>query len=389
LHRDTNHLAARALHALLLLAGACSAATPHVSSLHGTHTGLDAPRTTPAPESLPFVSPASYEQLIRAELHMSHGRSREAVAAYRAAIAFGDDDPYLLARLAQALDAAGDGAAAREAIADALAIEPHAEAPWLAAARIARRHGDHEAAQRAYERACASASSASCALERVEHLRDLGNHERARAALREVAARDAASVGEGLRVDLELAIADKRPDELARRARDWAALVPVYAHPGLGRRAARALIDVDRPHAALLLLDALPVDASDAQLRLEVLLRLGRTAECEHLLLTTPPAWLGGPVALARAYLSIDRADAALALLEERTAAHEHDRDRQCLVGAALVELGRSASAARALNEALRDPTQRAAARRVLSDALEASALPALASELEAQSQDR
>jgi tetratricopeptide (TPR) repeat protein len=381
LHRDTNHLAALAL----LLACACSATpVPQVSSSPRAQPQPSA-RAVPAPENLPFVSPASYEQLIRAELHVSRGEPREAVAAYRAAIAFGDDEPYLLARLAQALDATGDARGAHEAIASALAIAPNAEAPWLAAARIARKHGDHEASQRAYERACASATSAASALERVEYLRELGNHERARDALRELAKRDAASVSERLRIDLELAIAEKNPDELARRARDWAALVPMQAHPGLGRRAARALLDAGRPHAALLLLDALPVDPSDAELRLDALLALGRTAECEHLLATTPPDWLGGPVALARAYLAIDRADAALSLLEERTARPE--RGRECLIGRALVDVGRSTSAASAIMQALRDPTQRAAAKQALAAALEASALPALASEIEASNQ--
>ncbi len=240
--------------------------------------------------STSFVSPSSYVELVKAELHASRGELREAIAGYRAAIDLGEDDPLLQARLAELLDRAGATDQARRTLKVGLAAAPRSEALWRASARIARAHADPQGALDAYERAHAAAETLHTAFERIDYLRELGHAERALAALEQLATAHLIDVQARARVDLELAIARNDAEQLVHAAKDWLALGA--RDPVLSRRAAEALLAHGHPITSLQVLDAVPTDEANAALRLRALHELGRTDAHAQLLSSTPSAWL-------------------------------------------------------------------------------------------------
>src|SRR5262245_14492021 len=95
---------ASALSLLLAVAGCASPPQPLAST---TSPSVQPHAPQPAPRPRAFVSPYSYEWFIRGELLVARGAYAQAAEAYRSALASADDDPYLLSRLADALDRAG------------------------------------------------------------------------------------------------------------------------------------------------------------------------------------------------------------------------------------------------------------------------------------------
>lgn len=353
----------------LWLAGCAHAPEP----LPGDAAGTTAPaRLRGVAAQVPFVSPASYEGFIRGELAEARGDRPRAIAAYRAAIELGEDDPFLVARLAETLDRAGQPSAAEATIAGALDHYPESEALLLAKARVARRAGRQGEALAAYEHAQAAAATPATALEQVAYLRELGGEERSLEALKALAREHRGGVRDRLRIELELALAARKEPQLARCARDWLALGG--GDPVLTQRAADALLQHGRAALALELLSAVPASEADAALRLRVTLALGRSAECEHILSSTPPHWLGGPLAMAEAYLRAGRPDEALRVLQESDSSEDDvgtAARRAELVARALAAAGRTREASALLGQAR--------AQSAVCDALQASALSALA----------
>jgi tetratricopeptide (TPR) repeat protein len=348
----------------------------------------------PAPAAAPrrFVSPYSYEWFVRAELLAARGQHAAAVEAYRMALTSADEDPYVLARLAEALDRSGDTEGAADALAAGLQIDPRSEAVWLASGRIAERRGSFERALEAYERAEAAAPHASDAPFALAGLLERSGHpERAIAVLERFAARNAelervASRSAGVEAKLlraRISLARAHGDgaalaEAARRFRERGG-----GDPELTRRVARELLAAGQPALAARLLAALPPSDRDARLRLDAWLTLARTDAAELLLATTSPEPLGGPVAVAEAYLAIDQPARALESLEQQSAAHEPDPQRRTVARAgALLALGHLAEAAMTAAQVPPSSTHHRAALAILSQALESAALPALSREL-------
>jgi hypothetical protein len=150
--------------------------------------------------------------------------------------------------------------------------------------------------------------------------------------------------------------------------------------PELARSVAAELLARGQPARAQRLLAMLPAVDRDARLRLDVLLALAQTEAVELLLATTPPEALGGPLAVAEAYLAVDRPERALEALDEQNAAAEPDPQRRNLVYArALLALGRPAQAALIAARVPVGSAHRRAALETLQRALEAAGLPALA----------
>jgi tetratricopeptide (TPR) repeat protein len=322
--------------------------------------------------SVPFVSPASYEGFIRGELYAARGEDAPAISAYRAAIELGEADPFLIAQLAEALDRSGRTEAAQSMLDAAVAKHPRSEALLLASARVARRAGDEARALAAYGRAQEVASAPTTALERIGYLRDLGSEERSVEALKALAKQHAGGVRDRLRIELELALAERTDRELSRCARDWLALGG--GDPVLTRRAAEALLAQGHAALALELLSAVAPSEHDTPLRLRAALALGRSAECEHILSSTPPHWLGGPLAMGEAYLQAGRPDEALRVLQESDGAKDDPATaarRAELIARALAASGRAHEAAALLGQT--------DARAATCEALQASALSALA----------
>lgn len=357
------------LSCALWLAGCAHAPEPGPEQRGST---LPVASTRALPSSVPFVSPSSYEGFIRGELAAARGDDARAISAYRAAIELGDSDPVLIARLAEALDRSGHTAAAEGQLEAALARQPRSEALLLARARIARRSGDEVRALAAYARAQEAASAPAAALERVGYLRELGGEERSVEALKALAGPHKGGVRDRLRIELELALAERTGREVVRCARDWLALGG--GDPLLTRRAAEALLAQGHAALALELLAAVAPSELDTPLRLRAALALGRSAECEHILSSTPPHWLGGPLAMGEAYLQAGRPDQALRVLEESDSTQDDPAAaarRAELIARALSASGRAGEAAALLG--------RTDTRTATCEALQASALSALA----------
>jgi len=201
------------------------------------------------------------------------------------------------------------------------------------------------------------------------------------AELERVAARSAGVEAKLLRARLSLARAHgdgAALAEAARRMRERSG-----GDPELARRVASDLLDAGHAALAARLLAALPPSDGHARLRLDASLALAQTDAAELLLATTPPEALGGPVAVAEAYLQIGRPARALESLDLQSAGHERDPQRRTVARArALLALGRLAEAAMTAAQVPPSSTHHRAALTTLGQALESAALPALAREL-------
>jgi tetratricopeptide (TPR) repeat protein len=377
----TPHRGARAARAALLALAACACACAGAAHEPGAPPPRVAGQARP-PAPPRFISPHSYEWFVRAELLLARGERAKAVEAYRLALAGAEEDPYVLARLADALDQAGDARGADEALQAGLELDPQSEAIWLALGRIAARRGDTARAFAAYERAEAAASGAPDApLALAELLQRRGHPERAIAVLERLAEHSAQGDAPLLQARLQLASARGDGAALALAARQY--LEHGGGDPELVRRSAGELLAAGNAALAARLLAPLPQTDRDARLRLDALLALSELDAVELLLATTPPQHVGGPLAVAEAYLAIGRPARALELLSEQSAAEDPDPQRRTLLHArAMQAAGRYADAATAAASIPSTSIHHPAARQTLVRALKAGGLPALAQEV-------
>jgi tetratricopeptide (TPR) repeat protein len=368
------HIAAAALCLGALVA--CNRAVLPVPSPTGR--GEQPRRSAPAP----LASPYAYEWFVRAELLEARGQHAAAAEAYRNALATADPDPFVLGRLANALDLGGDRGAAERAIDAGLELDPRSEALWLVRGHIAARHRAWNESVAAFERAQSSApESAAGSLAQAALLRERGQTERAIAILDALAARLPKESGAALHARLELALTQRDAGQLSSAA---AALV---AHgrrtdQDLLRRSAQRLVATGQAALASRLLASLPRSPEVAALRLRVAQDLGRRDEVERILVTTPPNALGTPLDLAETYLAIQRPAQALeqlGLVDRASAPHRF----ALLHARALLALGDPGQAALQLARIPPDSANHPAARIALAHALQAGGLPSLASELE------
>jgi tetratricopeptide (TPR) repeat protein len=368
------HIAAAALCLCALVA--CNRQVLPVRSPTGR--GEQPRRSAPAP----LASPYAYEWFVRAELFEARGQHAAAADAYRNALATADPDPFVLGRLADALDLGGDRRAAERAIDAGLELDPRSEALWLVRGRIAARHRAWDESVAAYERAQRSApESAAGSLALAALLQARGQTERAVAILDALAARSPKESGAALRARLELALARQDAGQLS------AAAAAVVAHGRrtdreLLRRTAERLVATHRAALASRLLASLPASPELAPMRLRVALELGRRDEVERLLVTTQPNALGSPLDLAETYLAIQRPAQALEQLGLFNRASDPHRSA-LLHGKALLALGNPGQAALQLARIPPDSAHHPAARIALSHALQAGGLPSLASDLD------
>jgi tetratricopeptide (TPR) repeat protein len=296
-----------------------------------------------------FVAPFQYEHFVRAELALAAGDLPGAIEGYRMARAGGDDDPLLAARLADALDRAGDRSGADAAIAEGLALDASSEPVWMARGAIAERRGERETALQAYGRAARAAPDSAAPVHASAALLDaMGATGRAR-ALREAYA---------TRVGPQ---------------------TPVRA--SVLRAEAAALLADGRPSAALRRLGARTGD-DGALLRVRALLALGRRDEAEGLLSTSSADAFGGSLAVANLLVAAGRADRAVEIAEaDATAGPE----ASVALGGALLAAGRTGEATVALANVAPGTSVHDEARHLLADALAAEGLPALAREVAPQ----
>jgi len=333
-----------------------------------------------------FVSPHSYEWFMRAELLSHRGQAEAALRAYEMALAGAEEDAYVLSRYALALQAAGQGAEAERALQRALSLDPSSEAAWLARGRLADARQQLGAAVHAYERAeTVAPHSPEPPAALAELLERRGYPERAVAVLQRYAVRVPDDDAVAAEAQLRLALAREDGAGLAAAAADYLARAPRNLE--LLRHTADGLLDAGRAGLALRCLEALPPRGADAARRLRALLADARFDQAETLLATTPPDELGGPQAVAEAYLQMGRPRAALPLLETagalRSAAGRPDSShRRLRLAQALLYSGDTLAAVATLERLRPSPEQAGQARTLLADALRAGGLGALADEV-------
>jgi tetratricopeptide (TPR) repeat protein len=330
-------------------------------------------------------SPYAYEWFVRAELLRARGQLEPAIDAYRLALSSSDEDPYVLARLATALDAIGARGQADAALADAFTQQPYSEVAWLARAEIAEHRGELSRALEAYERAESAAPSSPRAPLALAALLDRqGQPERARAVLLRYEARVLPVLPGAGRARLRRALLARDANTAFAEAR---AQLRTSRPDVAGVTEAAALqLAQGRCALALELLDATRVDPTGAALRLRALLACAHFTAAEELLRTHDPEWFGGLLEVARAYLALGRADEARDLALDHRASHPDDLSALLVLAQAQLARGAYAEAAELFSKLPAGARGHAEAQRGLVQALQAQGLRELAARVAAES---
>lgn len=327
-----------------------------------------------------FVSPYAYEQFVRGELAAAEGDLPAAAAAFRRARAGPEDDPYVIARLADVLDRMGQRAEAQRVLDEGLALDPRSEAVYLTRGRIAERHGDEAAALAAYHRAEQSAPrSARAPLALARMLREHGDLGRSEAVLRRYLSRVGSKSPGALRALLELALVRRDREAAVRAARALLRVAPARAD--VVRRTARMLLARGDPVVAADLLDTLPRSEAPVALRVRAWVAAGRPDRAEALIAATSPQQVGGLAGQARLYLAVHQAGKAEEVAELAIAL-DHDPAALLVAGQAELAQGKWLEAAEHLARVPPGTSLTRQAHQALAEALRAQGLPALASEV-------
>lgn len=328
-----------------------------------------------------FVSPHAYEQYLRGELALAHGDPEAAVKAFRQARTGPADDPYVIARLADALDATGRRAQAEKVLDQGVELDPRSEAVWLARARIAERHGETERALAAYHRAeLAAPRSVRAPLALARLLRQGNRPGRAEAILSRYVRRVPDTDPRASRVRLELALLRGDAPTAVRSARDLLERAPARAE--VVRRTAELALEQGDPVVADELLGTLPRSHVPTALHVRVLIAAGYPDRAEALLASASPGEVGGLAAKARLYLAAGRSDRAEETAELAIALGD-DPAARLVAGRAALAQAKWVEAAEHLSRVPPDVAAAPAARQALARALRAHALPHLAEELD------
>lgn len=332
----------------------------------------------------PFVSPFAYEHFVRAELAIAHGDLGVAIEELRQARLGPEDDVYVIARLAETLEAAGRSESADAVLEEGFGLDAEAEALWLARGRIANSRDETEAAITAFARASDIApGSPHGPLALARTLTASGARERAEQVLVDFVARARRGSAQALRARLSLAVA--RGDGAGAADAVEALLQVAPARQQEVRAAATAAMLGGRPLLAARLLDHLPRRPEDEALRVRALLAAGRTSEAEGVLATAPPERFGGALEQASLFLEAGRPERAEELANAAVIAEATPRGR-LLRGQARLALGRYDEAALDLSAVPPGTSSFVPARLALARALEAQGSKGLAAEVLAAS---
>jgi len=303
-----------------------------------------------------LISPHVYEHFLRGELAYAAEDWAVAAEAFRQARAAADEDPLVLARLAESLDRLDRRDEAATVLSTGASLFPGHPALAMARGRIAERGARWDEAVAAFREAADGRDpdgSALLALARV--LEASGRPGRAEAVLaarlREPDGRGLPAAGDARVARARLALALRRgdPGEAARAIDDLIAVAPARAEEV--RAVAESALDAGDPALAARLLDRIPLTAEDIPLRLEALVRAGRLEEAEALLehpaLPLPaddPRRAAWSLRVGRPDLAVELVDAHLARrgngADDETGAADPDGPLQRLRGRAWIALG-------------------------------------------------
>ncbi|MEM9192997.1 MAG: tetratricopeptide repeat protein [Myxococcota bacterium] len=333
-----------------------------------------------------FVSPFSYEWFLRGELANARGDLEEAREAYTMARAGPEEDPLVLARLADVLDQLDRPDAADAVLAEGRHLAPTSEAVWMAAGEIAVRRGEEAEALEAFRHAAEGAPRSSAPVLAASALLERqGATGRAEATLEQWVHGRENDDPEVLRALLRLAILRGDADLASSTVSRLLTTAPVRIDEVIAT--AETCLDDDRPTLAVQLLSAVPRRAP-RQLFLEALIQAGERERAEAILSRTPVEELGGEIARARFYLRVGRADHAAATLERLVLANEATPESETLRGMALIRAGDYANGAAILSRIAEGVRNQPDALAALAVALSAEGLSGAAREVLAHGTD-
>ena len=332
-----------------------------------------------------FVSPYSYEHFLRGELAAVAGDLQLASEEYRLARAGPEDDPLLIARLADVVDQLGREDEALALLAQGDELDPSSELIALARGQVHERHGRLAEAIEAYSRAASVApGSESGPIALSAALRAEERPDEADAVLQRYLER---GHGAGAaRARLALAIEHEDAQAAAEAVRALLEVAPARAFEV--RAAVRTALDADRPELAARLIAGLPDVAEDRSLRLRVAIASGDDDRAEGLLASWMPRGPGELIEVADGYLAIGIPARAIELAQVALSA-DGGAPARLVLGRALHAAGRLGEAASAL--AGIEPGSQAwpAAPTELARVLADAGMPALAADVLAHAMHR
>lgn len=324
-----------------------------------------------------FVSPFSYEHFVRGELAYVAGDLRQAREEYLLARAGPEDDPLLIARLADVLDRLGREEEALAVLREGDALDAESELISLTRGRIHERRGRIEEAKEAYSRALSLAPrSEDGPLALAALLRAHGEPAEADAVLERYLER-AGGAG-AARARLALAVEHGQAQAAADAVRALLEIAPARA--GEVRSAVRAALDAGQPELAQRLLAALPEADADRPLRLRAALDAGDRARAEGLLASWMPDTTSELVTVARGYLAVGMPDRAIELAQVALRT-DGGPTAQLVLGRALRARGRLGEAVEVLATIGPGTGAWPEAPLELAETLRSAGLPALAAE--------
>lgn len=333
-----------------------------------------------------FVSPFSYEHFIRGEMAMLRGDLPRAAEEYQLARAGPEDDPLLIARLADVKDRLGREDEAMHLLDEGLALDPNSELVWLARGQIHERHDRNDAAVEAYSRAASVAPrSEDGPLALASLLRRIDRPDEADAVLERYLSR--APRAGAARARLALAVEHGQSQAAAEAVRALLEVAPARADEV--RAAARTALSRDRPELALQLMAALPSDtAEDRPLRLMASLAAGDRDGAEGILATWMPEGPAELLEVAAGYLGVGQPERAVELARVAASA-DGGAAARLVLGRGLRALGRLDEAAEVLARVEPDSHVWPEAPIELAGVLRDAGRPALAAEVLARAQAR
>ncbi|MEM7447712.1 MAG: hypothetical protein AAF355_05660 [Myxococcota bacterium] len=289
-----------------------------------------------------FVSPFAYQHFLQSELAVARGDYRLAIEELKLARAGPWDDPFLIARLADLLDRAGNQDDADRIIEAGIRAHPSAESVYLAQGAIALRRDEPAKAALAFANAARvepGSPRGPLALSRLLHLS--GNATLGDAILATHLQRNPDSDLWVFETRAELALANGSVDNLLLALR--ALQEQTELRSGLLKRAVELAMAQSRPLVALEILDLDP-DMLPSQ-RFAALRTLGRGSEAMAVVLQGHPEYAAENLR-AQAFLELGHASLALDLL----APLSRSPKRRLILGKALIQLCRYAEAAEELS---------------------------------------
>lgn len=360
-------LACLSILLIFALAGCGSYGGPPITRTVGgeRHTGI-------------FVSPFSYEHFVRAELASIAGDLRQAEQEYRLARAGPEDDPLLIARLADVVDRQGREEEALALLDEGERLDAESELIWLTRGQVHERHGRLDEATQAYARAASVAPRSEAGpLALAALLRARGEPAEADAVLARYLER--ASGAGAARARLAIAIERGQGQAAAEAVRSLLEFAPARADEVRG--AVVTALEDEQPALAQRLLAALPPRPEDRALRLRAAIAAGDREGAEGLLARWMPAGPAELVVVAQGYLAIGMAEQAEELAR-MALAEEGGTSAQLVHGEALRALGRLGEAAAALARVDPGTGGFREARLELAETLRQAGRPALAAEV-------